>query len=96
MKGKLWEIRGPKTKKRGQIGLIQSGSGKIIGRCDLRDCFGLLTKEQLLKNRDKHKVKNINSISYKNIYAWVIKDAKRYKIPKSYKHPKGAIIWVKI
>jgi hypothetical protein len=92
---KIWEIRGTKTKKRGKVGLIQSGSSKIFGECYLIDCFGPLTKDQLLKNKTKHKVKNIDSISYKNIYAWIIKDPKIYDIPKPYKHPKGAIIWVK-
>jgi hypothetical protein len=66
---KIWEVRGTKTKKRGKIGLIQSGSGKIIGECNLIDCFGPLSKEQLIKNQYKHKVKAINSIPYKNIFA---------------------------
>ena len=93
---KTWEIRGSKTNKRGKIGLIQSGSGKIIGKCDLIDCIGPLTKEQLLLNKNKHKSMNIDSIFYKTIFAWVIKNAKRYSVPKSYKHPNGAIIWVKV
>jgi hypothetical protein len=38
---KTLEIRGTKTKKRGKIGLIQSGSGKVFGECYLIDCFGL-------------------------------------------------------
>lgn len=93
---KTWEIRGARTNKRGKIGLIQSGSGKIMGECNLIDCIGPLSKEQLFKNKDKHKVNDINSISYKNIFAWVIKDAKRYNLAISYKHPMGAIIWVKV
>jgi hypothetical protein len=58
--------------------------------------FWSLTKEQLLKNKVKHKVKSIDAISYKNIFAWIIKDSKRYSNPIPYKHPNGAIIWVKV
>lgn len=93
---KIWEIRGAFTKKRGKIGLIESGSGKVMGTCNLVECYGPLDKKELLKNKQKHKVFDVNSISYKKIYAWVIKDPKRYLHPKSYKHPQGAIIWVKL
>ncbi len=35
---KTWEIRGCKTNIRGQIELIQSGSGLVIGCCEIVDC----------------------------------------------------------
>lgn len=90
---KTWEIRGSKTHKRGKIGLIQSGSGTIVGECELVDCVSL-TKEEYLKNKDKHQSLNAN-LTYKKTYAWVLKNPKRYNEPKKYNHPKGAIIWVK-
>ena len=34
---KTWEIRGSKTNIRGQIELIQSGSGLVVGSCEIID-----------------------------------------------------------
>jgi len=92
---KIWEIRGSRTHKRGLIGLIQSGSGKVVGECYLVDCVGPLTKDEFTSHSDKHKSLNVD-LSYKNTFAWVLKDAERYSEPKPYSHPKGAIIWVKV
>lgn len=50
---KSWEIRGSRTKKRGTIYLIQSGSSHIMGQVDIVDCIEL-TKERYEKNRGKH------------------------------------------
>ena len=90
---KTWEIRGSKTHKRGRIGLIQSGSGKIIGECELIDCIKL-DLDTYLKNQDKHCSEN-TTLTYKQTYAWVLKSPIRYTSPKPYTHPQGAIIWVK-
>lgn len=92
---KTWEIRGSKTHKRGKIGLIQSGSGTIVGECELIGCSDELTIEHFLANKDKHQSSN-NSLSYKKTYAWILKNAKKYEKPIKYKHPLGAIIWVKV
>src|SRR5665213_3012769 len=43
---KTWEIRGSKTLVRETIGLIASGSGTVVGVCDLVDCVGPLSAEQ--------------------------------------------------
>ena len=47
---KTWEIRGSRTKVRGQIGLIASGSGTVIGVGDLMDCVGPLTNSEFRRN----------------------------------------------
>ena len=39
---KIWEIRGSRTSVRGQVGLIASRSGTVVGICDLVDCLGPL------------------------------------------------------
>ena len=36
---KTWEIRGSATKIRGRIALVQSGSGTVVGICELVDCI---------------------------------------------------------
>lgn len=46
-----WEIRGSRTKKRGTIYLIQSGSSHIMGQVDIVDCIEL-TKERYEKTEE--------------------------------------------
>lgn len=92
---KTWEIRGCNTKTRGQIELIQSGSGLIIGSCEIIDCKEL-SLEDYQKNIVNHNIQKVDVLPYKKTYAWVVSNAKRYKTPKPYKHPNGAIIWVNL
>lgn len=92
---KVWEIRGSKTNIRGQIELIQSGSGLIVGSCEIIDCKEL-TLENYKNNIDKHNIQDVDMLPYKRTFAWVLSNAKRYKIPRKYKHPNGAIIWVNL
>lgn len=93
---KTWEIRSSNTKIRGKIYLIQSGTKHIYGECDI---IGVkkLTLEDYQSNIDKHCIKQgIEQLPYKNTYAWIISNVKRYENPKPYKHPIGAVIWVNI
>ena len=92
---KTWEIRGSNTKIRGKIFLIQSGSGLIVGSCELIDSIPL-NIDLYQKGIQHHCISNINNLPYKNTYAWVITNPKRFKEPIKYKHPKGAIIWVNV
>lgn len=93
---KTWEIRGNATKKRGMIALIKSGTGKVIGVCEISDVIGPLTLETFLHNTDKHgDIGNNQELPYKSTYAWVLSNPTRIK-PAIYKHPKGAITWVKV
>ena len=92
---KTWEIRGCKTNIRGQIELIQSGSGLVVGSCNIIDCKELTLKEYS-NNVDKHNILEIKTLPYKKTYAWVVSDAIRFDKPRKYKHPQGAIIWVNL
>ncbi len=92
---KTWEIRGGNTKIRGEIELIQSGSGLVVGKCELIDSIPLNLSDYQA-NEGKHCIKNTEKLPYKNTYAWVIKNAQRYDEPRKYKHPNGAIIWVNV
>ncbi|MFC1696874.1 ASCH domain-containing protein [Nanoarchaeota archaeon] len=91
---KTWEIRSSNVNIRGKIGLIQSGSGTIVGTCILKDSIGPLSKEEFNNNSDKHKA-NWDNITYKKTFAWVLDKAERIE-PISYNHPQGAIIWVNV
>lgn len=94
---KTWELRGSRTNIRGKIDIILSGSGCIIGTADLVDCIGPLTRDDLCDNVKKHRVgyTSIDDITYDKVYAWVLENAKRFDKPVPYKHPSGAVIWVK-
>ena len=92
---KVWEIRGSNTKIRGKIALIQSGSGLIIGECELMDSIPL-DERTYKQGKEFHRIPNTETLPYKKTYAWVIANAIRYDSPKPYKHPNGAIIWVNL
>ena len=92
---KIWEIRGSNTKIRGKIELIQSGSGLIVCKCEIKDCIKLdLNLYQ--NNLDKHCIKETTCLPYHNTYAWVLQNPQKYDNPIPYKHPMGAVIWVKL
>jgi hypothetical protein len=94
---KSWEIRGSRTKIRGKIGLIKSGTGHIYGTANLVDCQGPFTDLEFKQNRDKHLVSDLGQVArYKKVYAWVLKDVQKLPEPIPYNHPRGAIIWVNI
>lgn len=97
---KIWEIRGSNTKIRGEIALIKSGSGTVVGTCHLVDVIGPIDIDYLERNIDKHCVslEQFDQVfgGYKKIYVWVLSNAIEFLEPIEYIHPKGAIIWVNI
>ena len=48
---KAWEIRGFQTKIRRPIALIQSGTGTVVGVCDVVDVHGPLSLEELRRTK---------------------------------------------
>jgi hypothetical protein len=94
---KPWEIRGSNTKIRGKICLIKSGSGLIVGECEIVNSK-LVSHESLIQNQDKHciDIKHWSQIPYRKPHAWVMQNPVRYKEPIPYKHPQGAVIWVNL
>lgn len=92
--GKTWEMRSRPTNINGKIGLIESGSGLIMGEAILIGCSSIPMKANL-KYFDKHKIEDIELLK-KWKYPWILSDVKRYENPIPYKHPRGAMIWVKL
>ena len=77
---KSWELRGSCTSIRGRIGLIESGSGKIMGTCELDDVRGPLSISELRRTSSKHGVAPGDFGArppYKKTYAWVLKNPSR-------------------
>jgi hypothetical protein len=95
---KTWEIRGARTSVRGQIGLIASRSGNVVGVCDLVDCVGPLTAEAFRKNAKKAGMRPSEAVLgyYRQTFAWVVERPLKLKRPVPYEHPPGAIIWVRL
>ena len=93
---KTWEIRGSRTLVRETIGLVASGSGTVIGVCDVNDCVGPLTPEQFRKNAKRAGMRPSEAELgyYRQTYAWVLEKPRLLKKPVPYEHPPGAIIWV--
>jgi hypothetical protein len=94
---KDWELRGRLTHIRGKIGLIESGSGLVVGRAILSDALGPLSLRTLRANSRHLGYKPKQVIKpYSKTFAWVLSDAKRLVRPVKYRHPQGAIIWVRL
>ena len=96
--GKTWEIRGSRTSVRCQIALIASGSGTVIGVCDLVDCVGPVTAAEFRKNAKKAGMRPSEAVLgyYRQTFAWVVERPLKLKRPVPYEHPPGAIIWVRL
>jgi len=95
---KIWEIRSSDTKKRGRIALIESGSKQIKGACDLVQSFPFTKDLQdELTNYYKHWLTEhqLYHMQYKRPHVWVLNNIRILDEPIGYKHPQGAVIWVK-
>lgn len=90
---KTWEMRTRKTKIKGIIGLIEQGTGLIVGQANLIDGTFKPTTDELIKNAPLHRVENLEILETW-CYRWELREAHRFKTPIPYKHPKGAVIWV--
>lgn len=92
---KTWEIRGKATARRGPIALIESKSGHVVGTCDVVDVVGPLTLAELQRNARRTGFRP-DELPYATTYAWVVRDARRLPEPVPYRHPSGAVIWVRL
>lgn len=92
---KTWEMRSRPTNIRGRIGLIEQGSGLIVGEVDLVDSLQAVTTRQKHDEFERHLVADFDLLK-KWKYPWVIENAKRYSEPVAYQHKPGCVTWVKI
>lgn len=93
---KTWEMRSRNCTKRGLIGLIRKGSGKVVGLAKVIGVRGPLTRSDLLANLDKHRRarEDLDKPALaKNNFAWILSDARPLAQPVSYVH-KGGVTWV--
>lgn len=94
---KTWEMRGRDVSPKmcGRIGIIEAGSGTIIGEVDLVGSTGPISQQIIKALVHKHQIDDFNLLDKWNV-AWELEKASRYAEPVPYVHPKGAVIWVKI
>lgn len=95
--GKIWEMRSRPNKVTGKIGLIEAGSGLVVGTCFIgRSMPPLYTERMAGYFQHCHKVEDLRLIVDKWRYPWPVNAARRLPKPVPYNHPKGAVIWVDI
>jgi hypothetical protein len=92
---KTWEIRSRATTVRGPVALIESGSGTVVGTCNIVGCIGPLSREECRRNARRAGFPR-GDAPQTGSYAWVVKDARRIRAPVVYRHPRGAITWVRL
>ena len=96
---KDWEMRGRGTDHRGWFALIWKGMGEVYGVSKLIDVRPSLNEEEMIANFDRHRIPE-ESIRAGEVAGWttpwVLSDVIRLPRPVRYKHPSGAVTWVKL
>lgn len=94
---KTWEIRSTKTKTRGRIALIKSGSERVFGSVEISDCIAL-SLDDYQQGLNKHAIapEECRELPYKRTYAWALANPVIFDEPIPYKHPMGAVVWVNL
>jgi hypothetical protein len=90
---KTWEIRSKFTKKIGPVALIRSKSGTVVGTAKLSKVVEI-TASIGRANARKMGMPPSEGADCEGLYAWVLEDVIKFKIPVPYKHPSGAVTWV--
>jgi hypothetical protein len=95
---KTWALRGSRTNTRGRVALARARSGLIVGTCQIIDCIGPMTAEELRTEAAKQQVpvEGVASPPSGKVYAWVLSDVKPFAEPIPYIHPVGTVVWVKL
>ncbi|MBI4119457.1 MAG: ASCH domain-containing protein [Parcubacteria group bacterium] len=96
---KIWELRLSGTSIRGHIGLVEKGTGLIAGTAELTKTVAM-SPHEMARHWKKHRTSRKEIKKYANggkkMHAWILMNAKRLQKPIPYRHPRGAVIWVKI
>ncbi len=96
---KTWELRTTSSNVRGPIGIAAKGTGTIIGAVTLVDVHGPFTRTEIAPYEHLHRVPASSTSTYsgpKGLYAWEMAGAVRFEVPIPYRHPQGAVIWVRL
>ena len=87
-----------------------SGTATIRGDVDIVDCVLVghwdgqqwqapTRQEDYLwsdENKCKHCIQDMETVKYRNAYAWVLQTAKKYEKPVDFQRPRGPVTWVRL
>lgn len=97
---KIWEIRGRPTQVRGPVVIVKAGTGRAFGTANLVRVLGPLELEDLLiaPELPDHEREDLRryGLPYPKTYAYVFTSPLRLRRPISYRHPSGAVTWVRL
>lgn len=103
---KTWEYRSQKTNIRGLVALIQSGSARVVGACQVVDCLGPLTVDEFIQNASKggwtrkkleaDRAELELEFAERNLYAWVLKNVVAFSRGFAFQNPAGAVTWASL
>jgi hypothetical protein len=96
---KTWEMRSKRTQKRGKIGLIEQGSGLVVGTATLVDSPDPLSETNYAECYEKHRIPKAelaDALDSGWVFPWVLADAKALPEPVKYTHKPGAVIFVNL
>ena len=69
----------------------------MVGTCELVEVIGPLRLEMIKKSaRSKMNESPTDCEDYQGSFAWVLGDVRRLVHPVVYKHPSGAVTWVRL
>lgn len=97
---KVWEIRGRPTQIRGPVIIVKSGTGCAYGTVNLVRVLGPLDVEDLehapeLPAAERREVAR-DGLPYQKTYAYVFSNPRWFERPIPYRHPSGAVTWVRL
>jgi ASCH domain len=97
---KVWEIRGRSTQIRGPVVIVKSGTGLAFGTANLVRVLGPLDLEDLIAApelpRDERNEFRRDGLPYPKTYAYVFSNPRWFDHPIRYRHPSGAVTWVRL
>jgi hypothetical protein len=95
---KDWEMRSRGTAVRGQVALIEKGTGTVVGLATVVDSLPALSIDQVQSHFARHRVPGamVRRPGFKWFTPWVLADVRRLGTPVPYRHPLGAVTWVNL
>lgn len=97
---KIWEIRGRPTQIRGPVVIVKQGTGKAYGIANLVRVLGPLDLDDLVNSpevppEERDELQR-DGLPYRKTYAYVFTSPQWFEHPMPYRHPNGAVTWVRL
>lgn len=97
---KIWEIRGRPTQIRGPVVIVKQGTGKAYGIANLVRVLGPLDLDDLVSSpevppEERDELQR-DGLPYQKTYAYVFTSPQWFEHPMPYRHPNGAVTWVRL